>query len=353
MTDSAEETRHTVINRLFPEGIPHLWCPPLTHYTDEGDIDIERMAAHLGHLSASIKTFLIPGTTGDGWELTETQIRKVLTFDLDIAQTLNIQILVGILKADAEAARQSILDTLEWLKEQTGIGNNDDVIEKTPVCGFAVCPPRGGDLTGEQIYSALVPILELGVPVVLYQLPQVTKNEMSPQTVARLAAEFGNFYLFKDSSGHDRVALSGLEFAGVYLLRGAEGDYHKWLRTVGGSYDGFLLGSGNCFAGHLKSIIENLSAGDLKAAQDLSARVTSVVHKVLNGAVDLPFGNAFTNANRAMDHFFAHGPGAIDVAPPRICSGQRLPTEIITIAGQALTGNGLMPTNGYLLTKSE
>ena len=40
-----------------------------------------------------------------------------------------------------------------------------------------------------------------------------------------------------------------------------DGDYHKWLRTVGGCYDGFLLGSGNCFAGHLKSIIENLWAG--------------------------------------------------------------------------------------------
>lgn len=353
MADSAEETRHTIINRLFPEGIPHLWCPPLTHYTDEGDIDTERMAAHLGHMSGWIKTYLVPGTTGDGWEMTEDQIRKVLTFDLDTAQKLNIQILVGILKTDAETARQSIVDTLAWLKERAGIRNNEEVIEKTPVCGFTVCPPRGGNLSQEQIYSALVPILELGVPVALYQLPQVTENEMSPETVAKLAAEFGNFYLFKDSSGRDKVALSGLEFGGVYLLRGGEGDYHKWLRTVGGSYDGFLLGSANCFAGHLKSMIENLSAGDLKAAQDLSARVTSVVHKVFKGAVGLPSGNASANANRAMDHFFAHGPEAIDVAAPRICSGQRLPAEIITIVGQALTGNGLMPTNGYLLTKSE
>ena len=112
MTDSAEETRHTVINHLFPEGIPHLWCPPLTHYTDDGDIDFERMAAHLGHMSGPIKTYLVPGTTGDGWEMTEDQIRRVLAFDMDTAQKLNIQILVGILKTDAEAARQSIIDTL-------------------------------------------------------------------------------------------------------------------------------------------------------------------------------------------------------------------------------------------------
>ncbi|MHC4721470.1 MAG: dihydrodipicolinate synthase family protein [Planctomycetota bacterium] len=353
MDESAKTKRQALITRLFGKGIPRLWCPPLTHYTDDGSIDLERMSAHLGHMSGPIKTYLVPGTTGDGWEMTEEQIRRVLTFDLDIAQKLNIQILVGILKTDAETARQSIVDTLAWLKERTGIENNEEVIEKTPVCGFAVCPPRGSNLTQEQIYNALVPVLELGVPVALYQLPQVTENEMSPETVAKLAAEFGNFYLFKDSSGRDKVALSGLDFGGVYLLRGAEGDYHKWLRTVGGCYDGFLLGSGNCFARQLKSIIQDLFAGNLKTAQDLSARVTGVVNDVSDGAADIPSGNPFTNANKAIDHFFAHGPGATDIEPPRIHSGQRLPAQIITIAAQALTRNGLMPTNGYLPTQGE
>jgi hypothetical protein len=125
------------------------------------------------------------------------------------------------------------------------------------------------------------------------------------------------------------------------------------LHTVGGSYDGFLLGSGNCFAGHLKSIIQDLFAGNLKTAKDLSARVTSVVNDVSDGAADIPSGNPFANANKAIDHFFAHGPGATDIEPPRIHSGQRLPVEIITIAAQALTRNGLMPTNGYLSTESE
>jgi dihydrodipicolinate synthase/N-acetylneuraminate lyase len=353
MDGSAKAKRSELINRLFGEGIPRLWCPPLTHYTDDGSIDLKRMAAHLGHMSRWINTYLVPGTTGDAWEMTEDQIRQVLAFDLDIAQKLNIQILVGILKTDAEAARQSIVDTLAWLKERTGIGNNEEVIDKTPVCGFAVCPPRGPNLSQEQIYNALVPVLELGAPVALYQLPQVTKNEMSPEIVARLAAEFGNFYLFKDSSGRDKVALSGLDFGGVNLLRGGESDYHKWLRTVGGCYDGFLLGSGNCFARQLKSIIQDLSAGNLKAAQDLSTRVTGVVNDVSDGAADIPASNPFANANKAIDHFFAHGPEAIDVTPPRICSGQRLPVQIIKIAGQALTHNGLMPTNGYLPTQGQ
>jgi 4-hydroxy-tetrahydrodipicolinate synthase len=78
MDESAKAKRHSLITRLFPEGIPRLWCPPLTHYTDDGNIDLERMAAHLGHMSRWIKTYLVPGTTGDGWKMTEDQIRRVL-----------------------------------------------------------------------------------------------------------------------------------------------------------------------------------------------------------------------------------------------------------------------------------
>ena len=63
------------------------------------------------------------------------------------------------------------------------------------------------------------------------QLPQVTGNEMSPAIVAALAARFSNFYLFKDTGGNDRVAESGLELDGVFLVRGAEGDYARWPRS--------------------------------------------------------------------------------------------------------------------------
>ena len=348
MNKSIKEKRCALITRLFPEGIPRLWCPPLTHYTNEGNIDLARMEVHLADMSQGIKAFLSPGTTGDGWEMNEEEIREVLAFALDMAEKLNIQVLIGILKADAEAARQSIVDTLAWLQERTGIRNNEEIIEKTRVCGFTVCAPRGSEPSQEQIYRALLPILQLQVPVALYQLPQVTKNEMSPEIVAKLAAEFSNFYLFKDSSGYDRVALSGLELNGLYLVRGAEGNYTKWLHTNDRNYDGFLLGSANCFAKELNSIIQNLSTGNLKTAQELSERIAGVVEQVSKYSADLPAGNPFANANKAIDHFFAYGPEAANFPPPRIHSGGRLPTEIIKIAGDALIHFGLMPSEGYL-----
>jgi dihydrodipicolinate synthase/N-acetylneuraminate lyase len=351
MNNSVKEKRSGLINRLFPEGIPKLLCPPLTHYTDEGDIDFARTEAHLVHLSQWVKAYLIPGSTGDGWEMSEDKIRKVLAFDLDLAEKLDVQILIGVLRTDAEAARQSMVDTLAWLKERAGIENDDQIIEETKVCGFTVCPPKGKNLSQAQIYSALAPILELAVPIALYQLPQVTENEMSGETVAKLAAEFGNFYLLKDTSGGDRVAMSGLDLGGVYLVRGAEGNYSKWLRTGGGSYDGFLLGSANCFAKELNSIIENICTGSLSAAEELSAKVTGVVDEVFKCAANMGASNLFSYAYKAVDHFFAHGPNAAEIVPPRIYSGQMLEAEIIKTAGEDLTRFRLMPSEGYFSTE--
>jgi dihydrodipicolinate synthase/N-acetylneuraminate lyase len=351
MNNSVKEKRCGLIARLFPKGIPKLLCPPLTHYTEQGDIDFARIEAHLAHLSQWVKTYLIPGSTGDGWEMNEEEIQQVLGFDLELAEKLDVQILIGVLRTDAEAARKSMVDTLAWLKNRGGIENDDQIMEKTKVCGFTVCPPKGKDVSQAQIYSDLVPILELAVPTALYQLPQVTENEMSGETVAKLAAEFSNFYLLKDTSGGDKVALSGLDLGGVYLVRGAEGDYSKWLRTGGGSYDGFLLGSANCFAKELNSIIENVCTGNLSTAEELSARITGVVDEVFKCAAGLGASNLFSYAYKAVDHFFAYGPDAAEIAPPRIYSGERLEAGIIKTAGEALTRFRLMPSEGYLSTE--
>ena len=62
----------------------------------------------------------------------------------------------------------------------------------------------------------------------------------------------------------------------------------------------------------------------------------------------LPDGNAFANANKAVDHFLAHGPKAAEVPPPRLHAGTTLPAEVIKETGQTLAECGLMPASGYL-----
>jgi dihydrodipicolinate synthase/N-acetylneuraminate lyase len=317
--------------RLFPRGIPPLWCPLLTHYREDGSLDRARITAHLRHLAPHVKGFLIPGSTGDGWEMSEPEIRDLLGVVGPELERLELHLLVGVLKTDTA-------DAVRFIR-QTKAG---------PGVGFTVCPPRGADLAQPAMRDALASVLELGLPTALYQLPQVTQNEMSPDTVAELAARFPNFILFKDTSGADRVANSGRDLGGVFLVRGAEGGYATWLKSGGGPYDGFLLSTANCFGRELHQVIELLKSGRRDEAQRLSDRLSTVVKEVFALVTGLPDGNAFANANKAMDHFFAHGAKAASATPPRLHAGSRLPVEVIRQTGVVLERHGFTPERGYM-----
>ncbi|PYK97448.1 MAG: dihydrodipicolinate synthase family protein [Verrucomicrobia bacterium] len=345
-TQTAVE-RRKLLARLFPDGIPVLWCPMITHYDRGGGIDAQRMAAHLRHLSPHVKGFLIPGSTGDGWELSDSETRRLLETGIREMARLNLQLLVGTLKTEADAAIRAMRDTVDWLESSTGEGNIENRLARSHVCGFTVCPPRGKELTQQQIGAALGSILESGLPAALYQLPQITLNEMQPELVAALAKQFPNFILLKDTSGADHVALSGQKLENVFLVRGAEGDYARWLKVARGPYDGFLLSTANCFARQFHQILEDLAARRLKAAQEMSERLTACINEVFGIVTGLPHGNPFANANKAMDHFFAWGPKAQAAAPPRLHAGVCLHADVIRATGEALSRHGLMPDKGY------
>src|SRR2546425_2382478 len=339
--------RRKLLARLWPDGIPALWCPLITHYERDGAIDQPRVAAHLRHLSPYVKGFLSPGSTGDGWELGEAETRRLLEVVIEQITRMNLHLLVGALKTDAETALRVIWDMIDWIEARTTDGHLENSLAQSGVCAFTICPPRGKELSQQQMSSALRSILETQVPVAIYQLPQITLNEMHPELVATLARQFPNFILFKDTSGADHVALSGQKLENVFLVRGAEGDYVRWLKAAKGPYDGFLLSTANCFARQFHQLIEDVAARRLKAAQEMSERLTGCINEVFGIVTGLPHGNPFANANKAMDHFFAHGPRAQAATPPRLHASACLPAEVIRATGEALSRHGLTPDKGY------
>lgn len=343
-------TRESFFKGVFPEGIPLLWCPPLTHYDQHGAIDGARIARHLQHLFPMVRGFLIPGSTGDGWELTPVERRQVLTIGLDQAHQLKAHVLVGALHPDAAQALKLIREDIDWFKSRVGESDVHKALAKVRVCGFTICAQRGQHLAQEEIRQSLASILELGLPTAIYQLPQITLNEISPEVTAGLAQRYENFIFFKDTSGSDAVACSGKDLCGVFTARGAEGDYARWLKSAAGPYDGFLLSSANCFARELHQVILDARAGRLDSARELSGRVDAAVSEVFRLAGDLPQGNPFANGNKAIDHFFAHGAIALNMPPPRLHAGGSLPQELIRSTGQILLREKLMPSRGYLET---
>jgi dihydrodipicolinate synthase/N-acetylneuraminate lyase len=346
MTDPVAAARAALMQRLLPEGVPTLWCPLLTPYDDAGRLDRERLRRHVDFLQPSVRGLLVPGSTGDGWQLSDDETQALLEAVVPLAVERRIALLIGVLKPGADAMRASLERTMGWLQRRAGTDDPIEVLRRASVVGFTFCPPHGAALTQADLLGALDPLLATGLPASLYQLPQVTGNEMAPDTVRSLAARHANLLMLKDTSGEDRVADAGVE--GLFLVRGAEGGYSGHLKLGGGRYDGFLLSTANGFGPQFAELIDHLRQGRRAEADALSARLDAVVGEVFAAAAPLPYGNAFTNANKAIDHFMAHGPGARDATPPRLHTGQRLPAELIDLTGRALERHGLLPTRGYL-----
>ena len=345
-TDHLPAARAALLQRLLPDGVPTLWCPLLTHYDDAGRIDLPRIGRQLDFLAPSVRGFLVPGSTGDGWQLSDDETQQLLAGVVGMAVERRLALLIGVLKPTGAAMHEAMARTLRWLLQRAGTDDPLVALRAASVVGFTFCAPHGAALPQPEIADALDGLLATGLPASLYQLPQVTGNEIAAETVRTLADRHPNLLMLKDTSGVDRVADTGLD--ALFLVRGAEGNYSRHLKLGGGRYDGFLLSTANGFGPQLAELIEHLRAGRQDAADALSARLEGAVNEVFAAAAPLPYGNAFTNANKAIDHYMAHGPSAGGVTPPRLHSGERLPAELIATTGAALGRHALMPARGYL-----
>ncbi len=349
-------TRQQITDELFDGTIPQLWCPAITHFKGPKSVDRGRTHRHLDVLSQNVRGLLIPGSTGEGWDMSDQEILALLEIVLDKTKETEQLLLVGILKTTTEEMVAAIEGTVSWLLARAGASSWEEAFRKLGVRGFVVCPPGGAELTQEEISAGLSTVLDLGYPTALYQLPQVTQNEMTPATAASLAGRFNNFFMLKDTSGGDKVALSGdlgeyaseVPGSGVFLVRGAEGGYSRWPKAGGGPYDGLLLSTANSFPEELATVLDLLAAGKKPQAESLSGRVETAVTAVMTEMATFTAANAFATTNKVFDHVRAWGARSIDIEPPLVHSGARLPTAAVQLGLDALRDNGFVVEKGYL-----
>lgn len=334
--------------RFLGPDIPRLWCPPLTHYQADGSIDRERITAHQRAMHPEVDSFMAPGSTSDGWELSDNEVAEVVGIALDLGKELGSRTLVAALRPTVRQAMGITEQTMATLRKRSGCGDGLEAMEACGVCGFVVCGPSGAQVGQEEILDGLAEVLNLGLPMAVYQLPQITQNRIAPETFTQLAAQYPNLIMFKDSSGEDQVALADQGESGVYLVRGAEGGYDQWARESGGPYAGFLLSTANCFGVQLQALLSGLEQGELDQARAISKQLTLVIEQAFDAVSGVEAGNAFTNANKAIDHFMAHGPEAADMPGPMLHAGVRLGPDIITKVGKVLAAADLMPAKGYM-----
>ncbi len=318
-----------------------LWVPVLTHYTPEGGIDAPRMLAHLASLAPHVRQIMLAGSTGDGWELDDARFDALIDL-ADGSLPKDVAILFGVLRPTTE----EVVARLKQL--ETRIAASPTL--QARVRGVAICPPVEADATQDRIREHFAAALSASsCPVAVYQLPQVTGCRITPETMVHLA-ENPRVTMFKDSSGEDQIA-GAADYDGVVLVRGAEGGYVEALEPEG-AYHGWLLSTGNALAEPLKHVWALKQNGDADAASALSNRVSSVVSRVFASAATEGGANAFSNANRAMDHLRAWGNGWQSAPPTLKVDGTALSSALIEEVSAIAADLLEIGDTGYLSRKA-
>jgi len=208
------------------------------------------------------------------------------------------------------------------------------------LAGLLVRPSLEETATQADLLEHLTPAMRSGIAIALLQSSQTPAY--AAQTLATLAARHENLLYFADETGDDAIARSNLLPAGVFRFRAAESQYAQALASSGGLYHGLMLASANVFPSQLAELVLAPALGKWEDARQISDRITAVMDSSRFLAQSLP------RAIRAIDHFMAHGPDALNTPLPISPDGGTLRHELLQAIRQILTEHQLLPIQGYL-----
>ena len=157
--------RPTLTRLLFPAGVPILWSPTLVFYAEAG-IDRGRQLAHLAFMTPHVKGFLVPGSTGDAWEMDDAEALAALEVAIPFAVQHGLDLLVGVLRPTTDAMHALIDKVLNDLCRRAGTHSIADAFAASHVRGLTIAAPTTDTpLSQDAIGAALAPVFELGLPI--------------------------------------------------------------------------------------------------------------------------------------------------------------------------------------------
>ena len=353
MSDSPVLRRADILRTVIPGAALPLWVPLLTPWTaGSGDVDVDRFHLRRRVLAAHTTLWMVGGTTGDGWELDDRQFEQLVRAALDAPEGVPRGHLLFALLGPTTAA---VIERLNMLREMLGVSpewsfeRTLEHLRPRGVVGICLAPPVGEDIDQLSIAHHFEEVgRRARMPIALYEIPQVTGCRIAPETFNALVGSHEEIVLFKDSSGEDRLAAESSMLDSPVLVRGFESDYATALRAGGGDYDGLLLGSANNFGQELVAIVRATLSGMLSAAGVHASALQRRNKALFQAVAPAGVGNAFANANRAVDHVLAYGNRVAEVDPPALFDGSTLDRAIVESVVTVLDREGLRPTTGYL-----
>jgi len=244
-------------------------CALITPFTNDGKIDIpclEKLVEF--HLKEGTDNLCVLGTTAESALMTMEERALVLTTIANIAKG-KIPLLVGTGTINPESVKSQTQQAIDL--------GGDACLLVNPY--YIKAPQRG-------LIKHFSTIADMGLPVVLYNVPGRTGSDIADETVATLS-DHEHIIGLKDATG-DLSRLASLK----KLLGDRDADFFKLSGDDGTTDDFVLQGGDGCI-----SVTANIVPGQMRQVVHAALKGDAGLVKKLNDPIRLLHNHLFVESN--------------------------------------------------------
>eukprot|EP01111_Echinosteliopsis_oligospora_P010864 TRINITY_DN3452_c0_g1_i1.p1 TRINITY_DN3452_c0_g1~~TRINITY_DN3452_c0_g1_i1.p1 ORF type:complete len:296 (+),score=81.98 TRINITY_DN3452_c0_g1_i1:52-939(+) len=218
---------------------------PFTH--DGSSVDYQKLAEIVEFQIANGTDGVVPcGTTGENPTLSIEEHKKVIEF---VVQTVNRRI-----KVIAGVGSNSTQKTIEMTQYAKSVGAD---------VAMAVVPYYNKP-TQEGMFLHFKAIAEVGIPIMLYNVPPRTSAAITPSTIARLAS-LPNIIAIKEASGSMDQVSEILTLCPNFTVLSGDDSLTLPMMAIGAK--GIVSVVGNVVPAQLKQLVTLAAKGDYEGAR--------------------------------------------------------------------------------------
>lgn len=244
-------------------------CALITPFTDDGKIDVQGIEKLIDfHLEAGTDNLCVLGTTAEAAVMTMEERALVLTTIANIAKG-KVPLLVGTGTINPESVKAMTQQAID-------LGADASLI----VNPYYVKPPQ------RALVKHFTTMADMGLPVILYNVPGRTGSNIADETVA-LLSEHENIVGLKDATG-DLSRLASLKA----LLGVRDATFLKYSGDDETTDDFVLQGGDGCI-----SVTANIVPGKIHEMVQAALRGDAALVKQINDPLRLLHKNLFCESN--------------------------------------------------------
>lgn len=244
---------------LTEQQIQGIYVPVITPFTKDNQLDIPSFRKYITHMANSgIHGLVINGTTGESPTVSWDEVEQLVQVTKETLQSINktIPIVVG-----------------------TGTNDTASTVKRTQMAGelgadaVLVVTPYYNRPTEEGIYEHFRVTAEVGVPIIVYEIPARTGVRVSVDTMKRIMNLDGVIGL-KDSTNGVELMSELVRSGSKPILCGDDAFFYDML-SEGAA--GGMLASANINTEQFIEVYDRYKNGDKEGSRELFTRVAPFI----------------------------------------------------------------------------